>query len=51
MGMRQINDRQGYPLVFSFERGIGPGLTLEGTWAAPNNTWIKGYDFAFSLHK
>jgi len=50
IGMKQITDSDGLPFVFGLYRGAD-GLWLDGLWANPDNTWLPGDEFVFSLRK
>lgn len=48
MGMKQIADRYGRPLVFRLRRR-GGGLWLDDGWAGPDIGWSPGSGFMFAL--
>jgi len=50
MGMKQITDSDGYPVVFKLERS-DDGLWLDGSWAAPDREWGPDGRFVFRLRK
>ncbi|MEK9161467.1 MAG: hypothetical protein AAB822_01780, partial [Patescibacteria group bacterium] len=50
MGMKQITDSDGHPIVFQLERDDG-GLWLDGYWAPPAYEWHPGRRFVFRLRK
>ncbi|MDP3769617.1 MAG: hypothetical protein U1A23_00955 [Candidatus Sungbacteria bacterium] len=50
MGMKQITDSDGNPIVFELGR-VGGGLWLDGSWARPDREWYPGDRFVFRLRK
>ncbi len=50
MGMKQITDSDGGPLVFKLEHR-GGGLWLHGAWAEPGDAWRPDSGFVFRLRK
>lgn len=50
VGMKQIADSDGNPVVFRLDRG-GGGLWLDGGWARPGSGWIPDRRFVFSFRK
>ncbi len=50
VGMKQIADRGGDPLVFLLGRFDG-GLWLRDYWASPGYRWYPNYRFVFGLRK
>lgn len=50
IGMKQISDSRGVPLVFVLGRH-GGGLWLADRWAGSNEYWDPEHEFVFSLRK
>jgi hypothetical protein len=50
MGMKQITDSDGSPVVFELGRS-GGGLWLYDSWALPDNVWYPVHKFVFRLRK
>jgi len=50
IGMKQIADRDGDPLVFRLVRDVD-GLWLDYTWAEPGRKWHPKDEFVFGLRK
>ena len=50
IGMKQIADRDGNPLVFKIARA-GRGLWLRGAWTGPGGRWYPGSEFVFRLRR
>lgn len=50
VGMKQIIDSGGYPLVFHLYRS-DDGLWLDDRWAEPGGRWDPALEFAFRLRK
>ncbi|MDD5750820.1 MAG: hypothetical protein PHU56_04255, partial [Candidatus Pacebacteria bacterium] len=50
IGMKQIIDSGGHPIVFVLERD-GGGLWLRSHWAGPSGAWSPGRRFVFRLRK
>ena len=50
MGMKQITDSGGHPVVFKLERD-DDGLWLHDRWAPPGRVWHPDLKFVFRLRK
>ncbi|NUQ57439.1 MAG: hypothetical protein HUT38_03075 [Candidatus Paceibacter sp.] len=50
IGMKQISDSDGGPLVFRLARD-DDGLWLDGRWAEPSDDWNPDFRFMFRLRK
>lgn len=50
IGMKQILDSDGHPLVFELEWNVD-GLCLDSFWAIPGYKWNPAAQFVFSLRK